>query len=109
MFGDKLKLLRIEKDFKQEELAKVFNVHKTTVSNWEKSKRFPDEDTLNKIADYFDVTLDYLLDRTNEKHFYIIKDGEFEFEINKKNQDSEKNKQIKLKLKEMIDLFPDEE
>ncbi|MBC8062308.1 MAG: helix-turn-helix transcriptional regulator [Clostridiaceae bacterium] len=108
MFGDRLKLLRSEKDLKQEELAKIFNVHKTTVSNWEKSKRFPDEDTLNKIADYFEVTLDYLLDRTNEKSFTVIKHGDFEFEINKKNQDEEKNNQIKLKLREMLDLFSDE-
>jgi transcriptional regulator with XRE-family HTH domain len=60
-FGTRLKELRIEKNLQQKELAAIVNVHKGTVSNWENNKRFPDKDMLFKIANFFDVTIDYLL------------------------------------------------
>lgn len=62
-FGEILKKLRIERDLNQVEFAKIFNVAKGTVSNWENNNRFPDKDMLNKIADYFDVSVDFLLGR----------------------------------------------
>lgn len=68
VFGKRLKLLRNEKDgLTQGKLGEEFNVHKGTVSNWENGNRFPDEGTLIKLADYFDVSVDYLLGRTNKR------------------------------------------
>lgn len=68
VFGDRLKLLRNEKDsLTQEKLGKVFNVLKGAVSNWENGNRFPDESTLIKLADYFNVSVDYLLGRTDKR------------------------------------------
>lgn len=64
-FGDRLKSLRIHKKYTQEECAKFINVHKGTISNWENGYRFPDEDILFKLADLFDVSLDYLLGRSD--------------------------------------------
>lgn len=60
-FSNRLKELRQNRDVMQLELAKTLNVHKTTISNWENGKRFPDEDMLNKIAEYFNVSMNYLL------------------------------------------------
>lgn len=60
-FGDRLKELRESRKLTQLELANMFNVHKTTISNWEKGKRFPDEEILNKLADYFNISMNYLL------------------------------------------------
>ncbi|WP_069649669.1 helix-turn-helix domain-containing protein [Caloranaerobacter ferrireducens] len=66
-FGFRLKTLRKEKQLTQEEVAKLLNVHKGTISNWENGYRFPEEKTLLKMAEIFDCTLDYLLGRTDVK------------------------------------------
>lgn len=60
-FCVQLKYLRNEAGLSQNELAKVFNVSKQTVSAWEKGLQETDFDTLIKLARYFNVTTDYLL------------------------------------------------
>lgn len=65
-FGAILKNLREEKRLTQDELGKVFNVHKATISKWEKGGRTPDIETLNMIAEYFGVKLDYLFGNEEE-------------------------------------------
>jgi transcriptional regulator with XRE-family HTH domain len=72
-FGDIMKELRNEANLTQQELAQKFNVHKGTISHYEKSDRFPDQDMLIKIAEYFNVSVDYLLGRVNEKDSIEIK------------------------------------
>lgn len=67
MFSDKLKSLREDRDLTQLELAQALNVSRETVNGYENTTREPSFDIAIKIADYFDVTLDYLLDRTNLK------------------------------------------
>ncbi|MCD2257102.1 helix-turn-helix domain-containing protein [Agrilactobacillus fermenti] len=62
MFADKLKELRKSKPgLTQEALAKQLGIAKTTYSSYEQGKRQPDYEMLQKIANYFDVTSDYLL------------------------------------------------
>ena len=58
-----LKMLRKQKKLLQKELADIFNVDQTTVSKWEVGKAIPDYGTLQKLADYFNVSVDYLLGR----------------------------------------------
>lgn len=68
VFGNRLKLLRSEVEgLTQEKLGEKFNVQKGTVSNWENGNRFPDEATLIKLADFFDVSTDYILGRSNKR------------------------------------------
>ncbi|EGT3655162.1 helix-turn-helix family protein [Clostridioides difficile CD149] len=67
-FGNRLKDLRTEKRITGEEFGKILNVTKVAVSNWESDRRFPDQNTLKKIADYFDVSIDYLLGRSNIRY-----------------------------------------
>src|SRR5690606_24438351 len=50
-----------------EKLGEIFNVRKGTVSNWENGNRFPDENTIIKLADFFNVSIDYLLGRTDKR------------------------------------------
>lgn len=64
--GERIKQLRKEKGMTQEELAKTLGVIRGTLSVWEIDKAEPDNKTLGKIADYFDVTIDYLLGRDTE-------------------------------------------
>lgn len=66
MFRIRLKTLREEKGLSQAAFAKDFGVAQSTVGNWEAGTREPNFDTVQKLADYFDVSVDYLLCRTNE-------------------------------------------
>ena len=64
-FGNRLKSLRKSRQKSQQDLAGMLNVSQTTIANYEKNARFPSESTLIKIADLFQVSLDYLLGRTD--------------------------------------------
>lgn len=55
--------LRERTNTKQKTLAKVLGVTPSVVSQYEKGKALPGYDVLQKIADYFDVSVDYLLGR----------------------------------------------
>lgn len=66
MFGDKLKELRNRENITQYQFAGIFKISTGTIAMWETNKRQPDFDMLQKIADYFDVSVDYLLGRTDE-------------------------------------------
>ncbi|TZE82596.1 helix-turn-helix domain-containing protein [Calorimonas adulescens] len=63
MFGDVLHRLRKEKHLTQRELADKLSISRSALSLYESNKREPDFATLKKIADFFNVSLDYLLDR----------------------------------------------
>lgn len=65
MLGNRLKNLRKEKKLLQKELAIELNLSQETISLYESNKREPDYATLQKIADFFNVTTDYLLGRTD--------------------------------------------
>lgn len=80
-FGDRLRSLREEKELSQEELGKVLSAAKSTISQYELGKRNPDPDTLIKLADYFYVSIDYLLGRTD--HRELLKDPNYNRNINK--------------------------
>ncbi|HEY5586131.1 MAG TPA: helix-turn-helix transcriptional regulator [Ruminiclostridium sp.] len=65
-FGDRLKELREEKGITQKNLGKAINISDRVIGYYEANDRFPkDENILKMIADYFDVSVDYLLERTN--------------------------------------------
>lgn len=65
MLGPRLKKLRTTKKMTQKELAEMINVTNVSVSGYESGNRFPDTDTLQRLADCFDVTTDYLLGRSD--------------------------------------------
>ncbi len=63
--GDRLKQLREEKKLTRDDLAGKLNVSYSAVSKYETNVRFPDKETLIRLADFFDVSIDYLLCRSN--------------------------------------------
>lgn len=67
-FGQRLIDLREEKGIYQKELAAHLNVSPSTISNYENDVHFPDIEILCKLANYFDVSTDYLLARTDYRH-----------------------------------------
>lgn len=66
-FPTRLRELREEKGLLGKDFAKIMSVEPATITNWEKGNRFPKDDVLIKIADYFDCSTDYLLGRTDDK------------------------------------------
>ncbi|NME95380.1 helix-turn-helix transcriptional regulator [Clostridium cochlearium] len=74
MFGDRLKELREEKELTQEELGKFLNVSRQTISGYEAGSIEPSIKNLIKLADIFNVSLDYLLGRTKERYNLNLKD-----------------------------------
>lgn len=65
-FGDRLRLLREEKGITQKELGKVLNISERVIGYYEANDRFPkDESIIRNIADYFNVSVDYLVGRTS--------------------------------------------
>ncbi|XCP86931.1 helix-turn-helix transcriptional regulator [Roseburia hominis] len=60
-FARTLKDLRESRDVTQDELAKYLNVSRSTIAGYETKERQPDFDKLIKIAQYFQVPIDYLL------------------------------------------------
>ena len=63
-FGEFLAKLRKERGILQKELANYLNVTVATISNYEKGVHSPDLNTLVKLADFYGVSTDYLLQRT---------------------------------------------
>lgn len=68
-FANRLKDLREENKLTQAELAQKFNITSQTISQYERGIRTPDFALLNSIADYFGVSVDYLLGRTNIRNY----------------------------------------
>lgn len=63
IFAQRIKALRREADLKQEELAALIQVTQRKVSYWETGKIEPDLLSLWKLADFFDVSVDFLIGR----------------------------------------------
>lgn len=69
MFRIALKSLREKEGLSQYAFAKKFGVSQSTVGMWESGKREPNFTTLNKLAKFFRVSTDYLLNETDEQSF----------------------------------------
>lgn len=62
-FAENLKKLRKEKKVTQQQLADILCVDKTSISKWENGFNYPNQNIQLMIADYFGVSVDYLLGR----------------------------------------------
>lgn len=69
-FGERLRLLRNNKGLSQQDFAKQISLSKSSVNMYERNEREPNLETLEKIADYFNVDLDYLLGKSDFPNKY---------------------------------------
>mgnify|MGYP006293495707 CR=1 FL=1 len=67
IIGKRIKKLRKENNLTQEEFGKIFGIAKSTVSLYESGKSNPDDQMKQKIANHFNVSIDYLLGNTDER------------------------------------------
>lgn len=75
---NRIKDLREDRDLRQSDLARFTGIDQRTISNYETGKTFPDALSLVKLADFFNVSIDFLLCRSDvdisseEKRIKII-------------------------------------
>ena len=71
-FKDRFRLLRDSRHLSQDELARQLGVSKSAISMYENGNREPkDLETLEKIADFFNVDMNYLLDKNDRSTYYL--------------------------------------
>jgi transcriptional regulator with XRE-family HTH domain len=66
IFGERLKVLREQRSLSQEEFGRVFNVAQTTIGMYERGNREPNFEKLKQFADFFGVSIDYLIGHTDD-------------------------------------------
>ncbi len=69
-FGERLKKLRTERGILQRELADHLKVSRVTITQYETGNRSPDDEIKKKIAEYFNVSLDYLMGASDIRNPY---------------------------------------
>lgn len=62
---NRIRDLREDMDLRQCDLAEAVGIDQRTISNYETGKTNPDSEALIKLANYFDVSIDYLVGRTS--------------------------------------------
>ena len=70
MYQNRLRDLREDNDLKQKDLAQLLQIHQTTYSDYELERLNIPVSALHTLADYYGVSIDYLLGRTATKKPY---------------------------------------
>lgn len=96
--GKNIKKLREKKGLTQEKLANFLGVTPQAISRWENETGYPDIELLPLIANFFDVTIDELLDREIEKNKLEIQEGIKEIDRLNSIGEKEKRKELIIKL-----------
>ncbi|HBG3257132.1 TPA: helix-turn-helix transcriptional regulator, partial [Clostridioides difficile] len=126
MFGERLKELRLKSKLKQSELGEKIGVSASIIGMYEQGRRFADQSTLIKLAEYFNVTTDYLLGHTKTNYsvsanipgmpsivcednsIYDILDGKKDIksleDMNKFLENTDYNNEVKEVLKKYMQL-----
>lgn len=97
MFRIRLKKLRENKNLSQYDLAHDLSISQSAIGNWESGKREPNFSMMQKIANYFNVSVDYLLGREDSPTFTIpdtLKDTQIAFTDGLQDLDEEELKQV---------------
>jgi transcriptional regulator with XRE-family HTH domain len=80
--GEQIKKLRTDKDLSQDELAKILNMkNRSSIANWEADRISPDNETIKNIADYFNVSIDYLMGRPVSREGDALQSGERVYKV----------------------------
>lgn len=85
MLGNRIKILREEKGLKQEELAKIMSVSPSTIGMYEINKREPNNELILKLSEYFNVSTDYLLGKSDVRNPEVVDKDLLEIGLNKKD------------------------
>lgn len=67
--GSRLKKLRIEKNISQQELANYLSISRQAISNWETDRTQPNIETLIKLCNYYNISIDSMFSEAEKKEF----------------------------------------
>ena len=67
IFAEKIRELRLEHGLTQDEVGKIIGVKRYSVYSYEKGRACPEMKNLVALADYFEVSMDYLAGRTDKR------------------------------------------
>ncbi|WP_027409232.1 helix-turn-helix domain-containing protein [Anoxybacteroides tepidamans] len=65
--ADHLKYLRKQRNWTQEDVAQYLNISRSQISKWENGEMFPDLQSLAKLSDLYNVSIDFLVGRQTNK------------------------------------------
>ncbi len=100
---DKIRELRKEKNWTQAELAKKLEMHPVNMTKLEQGKNMPSADTLIRLSEIFNVSIDYLLsEEVQKRESTILKDKELLETFAKVERMDSRSKEI---VKELLDSF----
>lgn len=107
-FAERLKFLRENSGLTQQGVADILNVSRATIAGYETKGKQPDYEKLTKLAEYFNVSVDYLLGRSNTRNVDVIEeaikdDPELEHIWSMLNN----REDIRLMFKKVADLKPE--
>lgn len=83
LFAKRIRELRKSNGLTQEELGKLVNISKVSISFYESGARMPSLDTLTALCDVFKVDLEYLLGQDN----YVVEESKKEYGITMSNEE----------------------
>ncbi|MES5862847.1 helix-turn-helix domain-containing protein [Lacticaseibacillus paracasei] len=89
MFGQRLHDLRTENGYTQETLGEKLGVSPKTIGTWERGTREPPMKAIDRLAKLFDVSADYLMGRSDKRHYYSLSERD--------------NQRIDEKIKDILD------
>ena len=108
-FGEKIKLLRYDRELTQDDLGYLLNVTKSCISCYENGSRQPSLDILIQLATFFGVSVDFLIGleeydgaigrkvKLTNKDFFLLKELKKEPEVYKKIMDNISNSVLEIK------------
>ncbi len=101
-FAQKLRILRKQNKWSQDELGQKVGIHGRHVGKYENGQVMPNAETLIKIADVFDVSIDYLLRNIVDPNPDQIQDKELLKFLDDLSKMDEKDKEV---VKSLIDAY----
>lgn len=85
MLGERIRKARLAKGLTQKQLAEILNVTDATVNRYEKGIRKPDPEMLKAIADVLNVSIDYLLGKTDVPNIHIPESFSQKYKVTKRD------------------------
>ncbi|MBT1278919.1 helix-turn-helix transcriptional regulator [Thermoanaerobacter sp. CM-CNRG TB177] len=85
MLGERIRKARLAKGLTQKQLAEMLNITDATVNRYEKGIRKPDPEMLKAIADVLNVSIDYLLGKTDIPNIHIPESYSQKHEVTKRD------------------------
>lgn len=103
MLSERLRYLRREKKMSQAALAEAIGVAQSSITSYERDERKPSYEVLCLLADYFNVSTDYLLGRTDVPHMYShgtadVKGTSWQIFSNTKDLSPENREQVERQI-----------